>query len=195
MNNLDNASIACKIREIVDKKSHRGSVSNALIGENSKSHKLRKAGSTLSKATSLCSTSSLSIVGKNKRSSSLISDVTLDSVVEGEDDFEDTEDLKMTFSACKRMRAEIDQLRCENKDLLLQQITRETEIRLEVSEEMASRSEHLLQRIQDLQDELNSHTNKVSEIEKSCKKVKRNQRERENELIARDLEEAEEVWI
>lgn len=74
--------------------------------------------------------------GKNKRSSSLISDLTLDEGFEESEEV-DQENIAETGSAAKRMRSEITRLRVENKELLSQQILRETEIRQEVSLEMA----------------------------------------------------------
>ena len=67
----------------------------------------------------------------------------------------------ITGSEVKRMRVEIHRLRDENHYLVSEQLQRETEIRMEVSEEMVVRSAHLLDQIQDLQEQLHSKESQV----------------------------------
>ena len=69
--------------------------------------------------------------------------------------------LDVTGSEVKRMRVEIHRLREENHYLVSEQLQRETEIRMEVSEEMVVRSAHLLDQIQDLQEQLHSKESQV----------------------------------
>ena len=90
------------------------------------------------------------------------------------------------------LRDELDKLRQENHDLLVQQISRETEIRTQVAQEMAERSSHLLNQIQDLQEQLYSRANQIDDVTKSCKKAKQRHIAKANEATAKDLAEAEE---
>jgi hypothetical protein len=101
----------------------------------------------------------------------------------------------LTGSAAKKLKTEVEKLRAENKVLMGDQLARETEIRIEVSEEMAMRSAHLLEQIQDLQSQLAEKERdeaRVMDVTRSCKKVRRKQLDQANEELARDLEEAEE---
>ena len=167
---LTNVSIACKIREIVLRPEQFEKKKRSLSSKDA-----QKAQAT----------------GKNKRSSSLISDVTCDSVLHNY--HEGTEEELMNLPIVRSMQAEIDKLRVENEELINSQWKRETDIRVEVSEEMAKRSEHLLERIQELQEEINAQSSsQISNVQKSCKKARRQQREEAQMEIARDLEEAEE---
>lgn len=96
----------------------------------------------------------------------------------------------------KKLRQELDQLRGQNADLLNQQVQRETEIRIEVSEEMAQRSSHLLDQIQDLQCQLAQHALPAQthlDVTKSVKKQRKRQiAEIAKEDAENDLKEAEE---
>lgn len=90
------------------------------------------------------------------------------------------------------MAAEIEALRAENSALLMNQMNKETEIRIEVSNEMAKRSEDLLSEMQNLQNQLNEKNTAVVDVTRSCKKVKQKQRFFESEEMANNLKEAEE---
>ncbi len=90
------------------------------------------------------------------------------------------------------LRDELDKLRQENHELLVQQFSRETEIRTQVAEEMAERSSHLLNQIQDLQEQLYSRATQIDDVTKSCKKAKKRHIAKANEATAKDLAEAEE---
>lgn len=104
---------------------------------------------------------------------------------------EATDDSK-SLEEIKKLTERIDQLEKENANLVHSQVLRETEIRREVSSEMAKRSEHLLSQIQELQDELFNVKHDHHDLTKSCKKAKRVQKEKEREGIFRDLQQAEE---
>jgi hypothetical protein len=70
---------------------------------------------------------------------------------EEESEHEVDDEERATGTGVKRMRLEINRLQDENQGLLSEQFSRETEIRMEVSLEMAMRSSHLLDQLQDLQ--------------------------------------------
>jgi hypothetical protein len=95
-------------------------------------------------------------------------------------------------SELKSLKIELASLREQNQQLLTQSIARETEIRMEVSEEMAERSSYLLEQIQDLQEQLYSRQTKIDNVTRSCKKIKKRQVEIAAEDSSRDLKEAEE---
>lgn len=93
----------------------------------------------------------------------------------------------------KRMKKEIMELKEQNATLMSNQISRETEIREEVSQEMAQRSASLLNQIQDLHEELSKYQNSGSyDITKSAKKIRKKQLKSIEEETQRALEEAEE---
>jgi len=94
-----------------------------------------------------------------------------------------------------RMRREMEVLRQENLRLAQSQMSREAEIRMEVSQEMADRSNHLLDQIQDLRDQLHAYENQKlagCDIKKSAKKARKQQLDVAQEGASRDLQEAEE---
>lgn len=88
--------------------------------------------------------------------------------------------------------AKIERLQKENILLVNSAMTRETEIRHEISNEMALRSAHLLNQIRDLQDELYSLKNDRSDITRSVKKAKRNLKSHLKDDVTEDLRDAEE---
>lgn len=92
----------------------------------------------------------------------------------------------------KGLKMELAILREQNELLIAQSVARETEIRMEVSEEMAERSSYLLEQIQDLQEQLYSRQNKIDNVTRSCKKIKKQQIQIFAEDASRDLKEAEE---
>jgi len=110
------------------------------------------------------------------------------------DDIDDDSkvDVADVQSELKSLKIELANLREQNQQLVTQSIARETEIRMEVSEEMAERSSHLLEQIQDLQEQLYSRQSKIDNVTKSCKKIKKRQVEIAAEDSSRDLKEAEE---
>ena len=110
------------------------------------------------------------------------------------DDIEDDSkvDVADVQSELKSLKIELANLREQNQQLVTQSIARETEIRMEVSEEMAERSSYLLEQIQDLQEQLYSRQSKIDNVTKSCKKIKKRQVEIAAEDSSRDLKEAEE---
>jgi hypothetical protein len=97
----------------------------------------------------------------------------------------------------EKLRLEIEELREENNRLLNSQMLREAEIRMEVSQEMAIRSSHLLEQIEELREQLSvfeypkmgDHNN----VRKSAKKARTQQINYAiEEGSCRDLQEAEE---
>eukprot|EP01038_Epipyxis_sp_PR26KG_P015059 gene15059-20263_t len=91
-----------------------------------------------------------------------------------------------------RILNEIEQLRKENLELKNDQFTRETEIREEVSIEMAMRSNHLLNQIQELRNQLAEYEeSKMINVTKSVKKVRKRQFEEAQLHVGQDLREAE----
>jgi len=110
------------------------------------------------------------------------------------DDIDDDSkvDVADVQSELKSLKIELANLREQNQQLITQSIARETEIRMEVSEEMAERSSYLLEQIQDLQEQLYSRQSKIDNVTRSCKKIKKRQVEIAAEDSSRDLKEAEE---
>ena len=96
------------------------------------------------------------------------------------------------YNEIKNLRAEISRLKAENHSLIVDQMHRETEIRSQVSEEMAKRSNYLLEQIQELQEQLYSKASTIDNVTKSCKKARKRQIELANESTGKDLQEAEE---
>jgi hypothetical protein len=97
----------------------------------------------------------------------------------------------------KRLRVEVTSLRELNASLAYEQLNRETEIRIEVAEEMALRSNHLLEQIQSLQNQLSevqsSSSTVMTDLTKSVKKQrKRQMRTIEQDHAQRDVQEVEE---
>merc|ERR1711871_1435845 len=179
---LSNVSLACKIREIAFR---------APDLDKEKENNCRRQKGSVASTTNNDKRSATNVAGKNKRSSSLISDVTCDTALQNY--HEGTEAELLNLPIVKQLKAEITRLKEENEELIGNQWKRETEIRIEVSEEMAKRSEHLLDKIQELQEEINSYTTaQIGNIHKSCKKARRQQREEIAEKSSKDLEEAEE---
>lgn len=120
--------------------------------------------------------------------------IAFENVAEEEElDVDDVDDDELESASCvKRMRVEICRLIEDNHNLLSDQYTRESEIRNEVSLEMATRSAQLLDQLQDLQSQLDGKQYEVIDIRRSCKKVRRKQLDEANDNIAQDLQEAEE---
>ena len=180
---LSNVSLACKIREIAFRAPD--------VEKEKEVNARRNKGSIASSINNDKKSTTTNTAGKNKRSSSLISDVTCDTILHNYHEGMEEEIMNLPF--VKQLKSEISRLKEENEELISNQWKRETEIRIEVSEEMAKRSEHLLNRIQELQEEVNSYTtSQVGNIQKSCKKARRQQREEIAEKSLKDLEEAEE---
>ena len=72
------------------------------------------------------------------------------------------------------------------------QLTRETDLRCEISSEMAVRGDHMLTQMQQLQDEIYSLKNSRNTFQMSAKKAKRQQRYKENDDVANALSSTEE---
>jgi hypothetical protein len=92
------------------------------------------------------------------------------------------------------MKVEMTRLIEDNHNLLSEQYTRESEIRNEVSLEMATRSAQLLDQLQDLQSQLDGKEYQVIDIRQSCKKVRRKQLDQANEDAVHDLQEVGGVY-
>lgn len=123
-----------------------------------------------------------------KRTSSLLSTETIEYDENGDE-------MVVSLSECKRLRQEIQALKELNAQLSFDQYMRETEIRAEVSEEMAMRSGHLLEQIQSLQSQLNNQTSMsvaMSSVTASVKKQRKHQlRSIAEENATKDLQEVE----
>ena len=93
-----------------------------------------------------------------------------------------------------QLRQELIELREMNAQLMYNQINRETEIRIEVSQEMAKRSQHLLEQIHSLQMQLSERNNTTTiDITRSVKKQRRQQMKTiAEEQSGRDIQEVEE---
>jgi uncharacterized protein YdcH (DUF465 family) len=103
--------------------------------------------------------------------------------------YEDDENL----SERKKLKREIEILQTTNNQLMLTNITRETEIREEISKEMMSRSNGLLSKISDLQSQLSVYeTQNIHDImSRSVKKAKQSKVSLENDEIVQQLRESE----
>lgn len=169
---LGNASLACKIKEIVEV----GRPTPAIVPNH--------------RSSSIATTA----IPLNKRKRGKNSSDTIE--VEPISNEHDNEEIEVDNNEVKRLRVEVAQLKAENQQLLLEQMTRETELREEISQEMAKRSARLLEQIQSLQEQLNkTESNEmVSYITKSCKKAKRKHVEKFHEDNIRDLQDAEEEF-
>ena len=123
-----------------------------------------------------------------KRTSSLLSTETIEYDENGDE-------MVVSLSECKRLRQEIQALKELNAQLSFDQYMRETEIRAEVSEEMAIRSSHLLEQIRSLQSQLNNQTSMsvaMSSVTASVKKQRKHQlRSIAEENATKDLQEVE----
>lgn len=98
-------------------------------------------------------------------------------------------------SELKRLRREVFQLREDKSQMEFHQLSRETEIREEVSQEMAKFSSHLLTQIQSLQNQLSdqqSASSSKSDVTRSVKKERKRQMTRiAEECSVRDVQEVE----
>ena len=94
-------------------------------------------------------------------------------------------------SEIKRLRMDIDRLEEENRVLQMEQMQRETEIRAEVSAEMAERGSFLLEQMQQLQDQLMA-VQERNDVTKSVKKLRQQQSTIQTNDLTKDLKEAEE---
>jgi hypothetical protein len=109
---------------------------------------------------------------------------------------EDEEEDRGVESERKRLRLEVEGLREENTQLIQATMTREAEIRAEVSQEMITRSAHMLQQIQELRQKLSNYEMQhVNDVTKSCRKARKQQIIEAQEDVAMDLQEAEDELI
>jgi chromosome segregation ATPase len=101
----------------------------------------------------------------------------------------------ITQSEVKRLKRTISELEEENEQLQHMQLERETEIRIEVSNEMEQRSAFLLEQIQQLQEQLmdqqDTHSSKF-DVTRSVKKMKKEHKQALEQDISKHLAEAEE---
>ena len=174
---LGNASLACKIQEISDM---GRTMTVGVVGlatqasnplDNIRFHKQRNS----STSTNGSNGGGQSKKGSTQRNSSLMSVPETDNA---------------TGSALKRLKEEVTQMRAQNELLLREQAMREQEIREEVAEEMAIRSTHLLQQIQELQEQVSQTTTSYyNDVTKSVMKAKQRQIQKANEQIGAELQE------
>jgi hypothetical protein len=191
---LSNASLACRIKEISDIENRHAErtaketeLKRAADRAANKERMQKRAGSTVS-----AHGNKRGMIVGTKRNSSLISEVTMSEIVS--QGGSEAASLVQNTESAKKLREEVEFLRNENEALLRAQLDRETEIRQEICEEMTERSQHLLERIEELQEELyvKSSADTMMEVHKSVKKARRAQVERQNAETARNLAEAEE---
>ena len=207
---LSNASLACKIKEITD----LGRTTVGVVGVSAAAaaaaaavpagahaqhktsilshhqHQHHRSSSLLSNKAGHAASALKRNSSKSSSSSSLESseDAMIVDAADGSAPAPDESLLK----ELQKLRDEVTQLKAENQSLLVANFEKETEIRVEVANEMASRSMHLLEQIQDLQEQLDAKTDHFHDVTKSCKKARRKQIELENVETAKDLKEAEE---
>jgi len=148
----------------------------------------KKHPTTMSICVSAAAVKPVENISGAKRTSSLLSTETIEYDENGDE-------VVVSLSECKRLRQEIQALKELNAQLSFDQYTRETEIRAEISEEMAMRSSHLLEQIQSLQTQLNNQTSMsvaMSSVTASVKKQRKNQlRSIAEENATKDLQEVE----
>lgn len=191
---LSNASLACKIKEITD----LGRTTVGVVGVNNHVSHGNGHGHKYSNASSHRSSSLLNLQPKanlagSKRNSSKCRVTSLDSAddlmaVDAEAPIVDDRLLKELQS----LREEVGALKNENQSLLMANFEKETEIRTELADEMAKYSMHMLEQIQDLQEQLHAREDHYNDVTKSCKKARRKQIDVENAETVKDLKEAEE---
>jgi cell division protein FtsB len=132
---------------------------------------------------------SAALSGSKRKADSDASLQTTNSIDVEEDQAQEAEDA----AELKRLRVEVADLRAQNAQLAYNQIARETEIRVEVSQEMAKRSQHLLEQIQSLQRQLVERDDSAStDITRSVKKARKRQMKTiAEEVSGRDVQEVE----
>jgi hypothetical protein len=144
----------------------------------------------MNKAVRVVSTkASAALSGSKRKADSDASLQTTNSMDVEEDQAQEAEDA----AELKRLRVEVADLRAQNAQLAYNQIARETEIRVEVSQEMAKRSQHLLEQIQSLQRQLVERDDSAStDITRSVKKARKRQMKTiAEEVSGRDVQEVE----
>ena len=187
---LGNASIASKIREITDL--GRNGISN-----NVTSNTAINIHSNIvdEKATLGMKRKSVHQVGAAKKKS-IVSVKCLHTISGTAGDASETS--VEVLEELGRLRQEVVMLRKENSVLQAEAMSREAEIRLEVSNEMSIRGGHLLEQIQELREQLAVFENSGGDVtgrnnfQKSAKKVRKRQLDLAQEETSSDLREAEE---
>jgi hypothetical protein len=196
---LSNASLACKIKEITD----LGRTTVGVVGVGASQG---GGGAHRSLAGPGATHRSSSILGNNakanqpsalKRNHSKSSAASLGDAAEYAPMQVIDPEAAASASAdvlkeLQKLREEVGLLKTENEALLLANFEKETEVRQEVAGEMARMSGHLLEQIQELQEQLDAKENHFHDVTKSCKKARRKQMEIESAETAKDLKEAEE---
>lgn len=195
---LSNASLACKIKEITD----LGRTTVGVVGVGAASQ--GGGGAHRSLAGPGATHRSSSILGNKanqpsalKRNHSKSSAASLGDAAEYAPMQVIDPEAAASASAdvlkeLQKLREEVGLLKTENEALLLANFEKETEVRQEVAGEMARMSGHLLEQIQELQEQLDAKENHFHDVTKSCKKARRKQMEIESAETAKDLKEAEE---
>ena len=191
---LSNASLACKIKEISD-------IENRALYRESNNNNTITSNAYLQVSSSNNILSNQIIKNKksntNHRTSSLISDVTMESTLSNVNNNDndsskyvlENEQLNETI---KNLRLQLEEVEQERDALLRDKMIREAEIRTEVSNEMAIRSQHLLEQIHNLQEQLYQKSNNdIIDVTKSCRKLRRDQIHIANAENIRHIEEAE----
>ena len=208
---LSNASIACKIQEICDLET-RAEAQKAAAAMERRSRK--RAAAELAQAQQILMMQQRP--KQQKRTSSLVSDVTMDTALirqaammptnaeistssgaseameemsaRSHDQQQLLDEAERTIAA---LRQDVAMLEDENEAIREEQMQRETEIRIEVSHEMAERGQHLMRRIEELQEELASKDKATLDAAQSVRKARKKVQSGLNAEVAMNLEEVE----
>ena len=196
---LSNASIACTIQEISDIESLRDVKAVQAAAERA----AVRAAAKVAKAAAVAGAADKA--DKKKRTSSLVSEMTMDTAIlqaarlsaAAQSQKQETGETvnEEAFQIIDDLQNEVERLEEENEQLRMEMVQRETAIRIEVSEEMAERGQHLLEQIEDLQSELHSLSAKDYDVGKSVRKVRKRLQAGLNADVAKNLEEVEEELV
>jgi len=199
---LSNANIASKIKEIADVGrtaanhiSSASTASNAAVAAAAQKKRRMEssssAGTVASNATNNSNrvsnnTTTMPVLKKISKGPSKKVEVKVEVLSGNKRKADETQDQDQAETTeVKRLRVEVAALRESNMHINSNQLEREAEIRAEVAEEMALRSMHLLDQIQDLQSQLSTHEASAS---KDVTKSVRKERKRQMRVIAEDDE-------
>jgi hypothetical protein len=196
---LSNASIACTIQEISDIESLRDTKAVQAAAERA----AVRAAVKVAKAAAVAGAADKT--DKKKRTSSLVSEMTMDTAIlqaarlsaATQSQQQETGEAvnEEAFQIIDELQNEVERLEEENEQLRMEMVQRETAIRIEVSEEMAERGQHLLEQIEDLQSELHIHSAKDYDVGKSVRKVRKRLQADLNADVAKNLDEVEEELV
>jgi hypothetical protein len=202
---LGNASLACKIKEIIDVRANMRmsatAVERALERANNKEAKAalgeikkRRAENNGVVPPAKYAREGIAVAkGNSKRASDIVIAPTMPLLVVPVAVSETV--LTRESADVSKLRSEVSALRCMNVALVAELASKEASIRLEVSAEMQSHSTHLLEQIQTLQMQLlqiQDEQRGQNDVQKSCRKARRRQNEMAGAGASRDQLAAEE---